>query len=240
MRRAQILAMALLAVLVLLIGTGAGTCDRNGQGTTPPPETVTFPDGNLEVVIRDALGKPEGEEITVADLVELTELRVWFGHITDLSGLEYCTGLNELNLDWNQISDISPLSSLTSLTRLTLVSNQISDISPLSNLTSLTRLYLYGNQISDISPLSNLTSLTELNLSQNQISDITPLSNLTSLTYLSLRGNQISDITPLVENSGLGAGDEIWLEDYNLDLEEGSEDMENIRALEDRGVEVYY
>jgi hypothetical protein len=43
-----------------------------------------------------------------------------------------------------------------------------------------------------------------------------------------------------VENSGLGTGDEIWLKDNNLDLSEGSEDMDNIRALEDRGVIVSY
>jgi len=43
-----------------------------------------------------------------------------------------------------------------------------------------------------------------------------------------------------LENSGLGEGDEVWLEENNLDLEEGSEDMENIQALEDRGVEVNY
>ena len=47
-------------------------------------------------------------------------------------------------------------------------------------------------------------------------------------------------ISPLVENSGPGAGDEVWLEDNNLDLWEGSEAMENIRALEDRTVVVHY
>jgi len=52
--------------------------------------------------------------------------------------------------------------------------------------------------------------------------------------------NQISDISQLVENSGLGAGDKLWLKGNNLDLSEGSEDMENIRALEDRGVLVFY
>jgi len=43
-----------------------------------------------------------------------------------------------------------------------------------------------------------------------------------------------------VENSGLGAGDKVLLEGNNLDLSEGSEDMENIKALEDRGVVVHY
>ena len=118
--------------------------------------------------------------------------------------------------------------------------NQISDISPLQNLTSLTWLRLWVNQITDISPLQNLTSLTELHLGNNQISDISPLENLTSLTRLELEKNQISDISPLVENSGLGEGDVVGLEKNNLDLSEGSEDLENIRQLEGRGVVVRY
>jgi len=52
--------------------------------------------------------------------------------------------------------------------------------------------------------------------------------------------NQISDISPLVENSGLGEGDYVLLSNNNLDLSEGSEDMENIRQLEGRGVVVHY
>jgi hypothetical protein len=44
----------------------------------------------------------------------------------------------------------------------------------------------------------------------------------------------------LVGNSGLGKGDEVYLDGNNLDLTEGSKDMANIKALEDRGVMVYY
>jgi len=43
-----------------------------------------------------------------------------------------------------------------------------------------------------------------------------------------------------VENSGLGEGDRVLLEVNNLDLSEGSEDLENIRILEERGVRVDY
>jgi len=43
-----------------------------------------------------------------------------------------------------------------------------------------------------------------------------------------------------VENSGLGEGDTVWLENNNLDLSEGSEDLESIRQLEGRGVVVHY
>jgi len=43
-----------------------------------------------------------------------------------------------------------------------------------------------------------------------------------------------------VENSGLGEGDRVLLEINNLDLSEGSEDLENIKILEERGVDVDY
>jgi hypothetical protein len=43
-----------------------------------------------------------------------------------------------------------------------------------------------------------------------------------------------------VENSGLGVGDIVFLANNNLDLSEGSEDLENIKQLQGRGVEVHY
>ncbi len=43
-----------------------------------------------------------------------------------------------------------------------------------------------------------------------------------------------------VENNGLGKGDQLKLVKNNLDLSEGSEDLENIRILEARGVRVAY
>jgi len=228
------LAVSYLMVLSLVLASCAPAVEEEEEEVTvseeeeeevtapeevaPAPETVAFPDEKLGAAIKDALGKPVGEEITVVELATLTTLGAESSNITDLSGLEYCTNLTGLGLRGNQINDISPL----------------------ANLTSLTRLALMGNQISDISPLENLTNLFFINLFNNKISDISPLSNLTSLTDLTLWENQISDITPLVENSGLGAGDKVWLEDNNLDLSEASEDMENIKALEDRGVVVYY
>ena len=101
-------------------------------------------------------------------------------------------------------------------------------------------MYRGGNQVNDISPLATLTSLTELHLDGNQISDISPLTSLTNLANLDLNNSQINDISPLVENNGLGEGDEVWLEGNNLDLWVGSEDQENIRQLQERGVVVHY
>ena len=50
----------------------------------------------------------------------------------------------------------------------------------------------------------------------------------------------VSDIYPLVENDGFGSGDHIDMRWNELDLTSGSEDMNNINTLIDRGVEVDY
>ncbi len=173
-------------------------------------DEVTFPDPDLEEVIRDKIGKPTGP-ITEADLAGITSLSAGKSNITDLIGLEYCTNLIHLSLWGNQISDLSPLAGMTNLTHLDLWANQISDLSPLAGLTNLTYLDLGANQISDLSPLAGLTNLTDLDLFiNNQISDLSPLAGLTNLQWLLLDSNQISDLSPLagltnLTELGLGA-----------------------------------
>jgi len=109
-----------------------------------------------------------------------------------------------------------------------------------SDLETLTTLEATGKYISDLTGLEFCIYLEILEISQNSISNLSPLSKLQNLRRLDLSSNFISDISPLVENSGLSVGDEIYLIDNNLDLTEGSEDMQNIRALQERGIMVNY
>ena len=249
MKITRIAMLLLLGVLlVFLLPVPMATAD----------DVVNIPDPNLEAGIRKDIGKPVGD-IYESDLLGLTVLYAWYGDITDLNGLEYCTNLEGLYLRDSQIGDISPLSSLTSLTLLGLSNSQIGDISPLSSLTSLTQLYLVDNQISDISPLSSLTSLKALSLIDNQISDISPLSSLTSLAALTLVNNQISDISPLsglislttlylidnqisdieplVDNPGLSSGDDVYLNGNPLSTASIDTYIPQLKA---RGVTVEY
>ena len=96
--------------------------------------------------------------------------------VTNLTGLEYATGLTTL-VAWG---------------------NQISSLTPIQNLTSLIEIRIGNNQISDVTPLDDLTSLTKLGIQHNNISDVTPLAGLVNLTWLRLAGNPISDLSPLV------------------------------------------
>ena len=135
---------------------------------------VTFPDPNLEDVIRKAIDKPEGA-ISTSDLEHLTTLDAPDRGITDLTGLEYCVNLQ----------------------KLILYDNNISDITPLAGLSNLKTLSLYINKISNTSPLAGLINLQELGLSENNISDISPLAKLTKLEWIDLDGNSVSDFSVL-------------------------------------------
>lgn len=240
--------------------------DNDGHVALSPPwsfstrtdEVIQFPDSGLNASVRRAINKPDGD-IYISDVDTLTFLDAQSANISDLSGMEYLTGLTILFLGFNQIrdvsllsnlsaltalslevnpiSDLSPLSDLTTLTYLDLNYSTIEDLSPISSLTSLTNLSLFFNRISDVSPLSGLTALTHLYLIFNNIEDISPLSSLTSLHILNLAVNEVSDISPLVENPGINEGDYVDLGENPL-----SETSINIYIpeLESRGVTVYY
>jgi len=218
-----LVALPLLALLMPCAAAGAS----DGAGDIADI-VVDFPDSNLEAAVRSAIAKTSGD-IYSSDVAALSRLSAVGRDIADLTGLEYCTGLNMLRLRFNRISDLAPLANLDSLKELYLEENEISDLPPLSGLSGLCYLKLCGNRLSDISPLSSLTGLTYLTLTDNEISDITPLAGLTSLGRLCLWNNRISDLTPLtgltelyrlylfwneisdisplLENSGLGEGD---------------------------------
>lgn len=127
---------------------------------------------------------------------------------------------------------------LAELTELAAGFERIADLTGIEHLSNLNLLDLGSNQISDISPLASLSNLPVLSLWNNQISDVSPLVSLANLSSLVLADNEISDISPLLENSGLGQGDQVFLQNNPLDLTEGSEDLENIRQLKERGVSV--
>ncbi len=155
-----------------------------------PPVTIT--DANLREKIIEALDKPQGGTLTVADMLKLTALVADNADIRDLTGLQHASNLKILFLDNNNISDISRLGALTHLIALSLNSNNISDLTPLGVLPQLEVLLLDNNNISDVIPLAVLTELKTLSLNNNNISNVVPLETLTQLKTLQLKGNLLS------------------------------------------------
>ncbi len=164
-------------------------------------QTNLITDQNLEQVIKEVIGKTEGD-ITIDDLKRITYLNAADSDISNLEGLQYCEELIMIDLSYNDIEDISPLSGLPKVDYLNLGNNSIKDISSLSGYTSILTLNLSNNKIEDISPLSELYSLAYLYLRDNKIKDISSLIGL-NLSLLNLEGNMIKDITPLEDMTGL-------------------------------------
>jgi Leucine-rich repeat (LRR) protein len=204
--------------------------------STPVPATIiNIPDDNLKKALNAVLGKSPGEDITDAELTNITYLNAERRGIADLTGIEHLVNLTSITLSENQISDISALSSLNNLALLTLGNNLVGDVSALSSLNNLTILDLRWNRVRNVSSLSSLAKLTVLELDGNKIKNVKPLASLNNLNELALRWNQIEDIQSLVKNEGLSEWDVIYL-GGNL-LSDASLNV-YIPQLEERGVEI--
>ncbi|MEA4913635.1 MAG: leucine-rich repeat domain-containing protein [Christensenella sp.] len=185
---------------------------------TPSDEVIVFEDDALEALVRDAIGKPEGD-ITVADAQAVTELELsQMGvdknqpYIHNLTALKYFTNLTYLGLgyavqnadDPTAPVDISPLANLTKLESLQMGGLVIDDLTAVTNLKNLISLTVFnGEQALDLTPLAGLTNLQALTLRNNKITDISALKGLSKLLGLDLEGNQITDVTPLAGLTGL-------------------------------------
>ncbi len=139
----------------------------------------------------------DGTTITPANMQALVSLTDEGDGITDLTGLQYATGLTSLDLQRNNITDLTPLSGLTALQRLSLDGNKVSDLAPLAGLTGLQGLSLAQNNVAGVSRLADLVRLQDLDLDDNRIADLSGLSGLTGLQQLSMDGNRITDLSPL-------------------------------------------
>lgn len=123
----------------------------------------------------------------------------------------------------------------------------------LRHVIDLETLDARGRDIYSLEGIENLKSLQKLEVGYyhhgsndeedwtfNHIEDISPLSPLTQLEELYISHNCLTDITPLVYNEGLGSGSMIDIRYNYLDLESGSQNMNDINTLLGRGVHVEY
>ena len=179
--------------------------------------------------------------------IEISEHSSSRNAITSLVGIEYLRNLLVLFFDANDISEIGSLANLTNLVLLSFGSNNVSDLSPLTNLINLEILIFTRNNISDLNPLANLRNLGLLSFWDNSVSDLTPLQNLNKLWYLNFSNNQVTDLSPLVSNTSnweVPSETQGWtgidMSYNNLDLTEGSQNMNDINTLIGRGIDVLY
>lgn len=191
-----------------------------GEGTEVDENTVIeFKDPKFKAKILDLMHTfyklipQDVNEITAGTAAKIQFLDLDKQGISDLSGLEYFTGLERLKLQGNQIQDLKPLQNLTHLTELWLRKNKVSDLTPLQGLTELQTLLLTNNAVSDLQPLKGLQNLNQLVFENNKVKDLTPLKDLHNLTSLDVSGNSVVDLTPLAGLSKLK-----WLQANNCNL----------------------
>lgn len=193
---------------------------QDGEGTEVDGNTVIeFKDPKFKAKILDLMHNfyklipQDVNEITAKTAAQIQFLDLDKQGISDLSGLEYFTGLERLKLQDNQIQDLKPLQNLTHLTELWLRKNKVTDLTPLQGLTELKTLLLTNNAVSDLQPLKGLQNLNQLVFENNKVKDLTPLKDLHNLTSLDVSGNSVVDLTPLAGLSKLK-----WLQANNCNL----------------------
>lgn len=170
---------------------------------TTPAQTVNIPDANLRAAINDALDKAPDDPITRLEMTTLRHLEAHDAGITDLTGLEFATGLEEIRCNDNLISDLSPLEDLIRLRVVEFRENVISDLSPLAELINLEWVIVDHNLISDLSPLAELINLHGLEISDNVISDLSPIAGLIKLERIWMSENPLGNLSPLTGLSSL-------------------------------------
>jgi len=174
------------------------------SGVNPPPAQLV-PDSGLREAILAKLGFSADHELTVADLQGMSgELSAYSRSITNLDGIQHCTGLTRLIIYSNSITDISKLQSLTAIQILDLGDNTVTDISALQNMTAIGSLSLENNRVTDISPLvanSGLAGGDSLSLKGNLL-DFSGIDKPARIAVNTLRGRGASVDTGLGGISG--------------------------------------
>ena len=152
-------------------------------------ETLMLRDKHI-TIFNDNLNDPSGENLKLADLVNIECLHASHNLIKDTLGVGQMTTLVELNLSFNAIEDITGLEELTLLRQLHLNHNKIAFIEAVRKLKGLKVLGLFANKIMEsedvMDILTSLPKLKELSIDQN------PCSRLAEFRYeLILRQPQL-------------------------------------------------
>lgn len=197
---------------------------------------VTWNDPAWETVVREMIGKEEGD-ITVNDARKVTEIFNLNGdYIKDFSDLQKLPNLEKLSMQNCTDEQLQQLVQFADLQELSLYDGTLKDISPLAVITGLTKLALRGNDISDLSPIVGLVHLTELDVSDNPLNGISDLAGLTNLTKLNLEYSSVYDLTALAEMTKLMELDLSYTMVENLTPLAGLRDL-TVLNLEDTEVQ---
>ena len=110
--------------------------------------------------------------------------------LSDLSGIEYFTGLTYLDCSRNQLTELD-VTNNTELTYLDCENQSISSLDVSQN-TKLKELYCGGNDLAELD-ITNNTALTTLYCARNRLTELN-ITNNTALTSLSCDDNRLAEL----------------------------------------------
>ena len=179
----------------------------------------------------------------LSNLVDLSNLNIRSCvNLSDFSSLQNLSNVTTLSINecW-QLVDLDFMPGMTHLQSASLNYNSIRDITGIQNLSALNSLKLSHNQVTSISPVLNLTNLSNLDLQYNNVTDITVFAYMNNphMQVLNLSSNPIDDLTPLLELSALSEL-MIYADPEVLNTSTGSDNMQIIRELVNRSVNVFF
>jgi len=183
-------------------------------------EVVVIADPVLEQLVRDKIGKSEGD-ILASDMANLYSLNINNQEtpVAKLDGMEYAVNLSDFSYRYGELESLSPIANCRELSylnvsystvaqspvdfntpvleRVGFTDTAIPDFSFLQNVTSMTNVTFSQCEITSIAFLENSAGLEEVNLSDNSIADLNPLSGKIELTSLRFDKNEVTDLDPL-------------------------------------------
>jgi hypothetical protein len=141
----------------------------------------------------------------LANLVNLSDLRINNKGITDISALSNLTALDSLQIQNNPMGDFSVLANpnLNTLTYLNIANTGFSETTLLTGMTNLVTLWASDNLIVDVAPIGqNLINLQRLELRANMIGglnvgNLDELVNFTNPTMINLLENPTSSCSEM-------------------------------------------
>ncbi|WP_099225085.1 LapB repeat-containing protein [Listeria costaricensis] len=150
-----------------------------------------FPDARLAAAVANELHYASpNEEVTREKLATLDSLDVRNQSITDMTGVEYLTGLYSLYCNGNRLSSLD-VSANTKLVSLNCADNNLTNLD-LSNNPLLVKLFCNNNRLSSLD-LSNNPNVAEVHAVENLISQ-TDFSQNTSLKSLYINENRLTSL----------------------------------------------
>lgn len=193
---------------------------------------VVIPDANFRQFLINtypSVMKPDQTLDTTAAKTITGIFNCYNKNVSDVTGIQYFTGINklylpknnlsylptdfnrlannltELQLDTNKFVTLPDLSKFTSLQRLKVRENKLTSLPSLTSLTNLVEIFCDNNQISSMPDLSTLTNLQHFILSDNPIKLLPSFSNLTSLNRVLMSRTQISSLPDLSNCTSLNS-----------------------------------